>query len=69
MTRSKACAIAFPQGIRVLNAEVIQGLGISRAQIEHVVAVELRDLRAEVRELFGEIWQGPPERERMSTVR
>jgi putative phosphoribosyl transferase len=149
-------------GIRVLNAEVIQGLGISEAQIEQVAAVEVQELRrreriyrddrpipdvqdrcifliddglatgasmqaaiaglrqqrpaeivvavpvappdmvaslrqqadavicpatpepffgvglwyadfaqvtdAEVRELLGEIWQGPPEQERMSTV-
>jgi putative phosphoribosyl transferase len=32
-------------GIRVLNAEVLQGLGISEAQIEQVAAVELRELR------------------------
>jgi putative phosphoribosyl transferase len=32
-------------GVRVLNAEVIQGLGISEAQIEQVAAVELQELR------------------------
>jgi putative phosphoribosyl transferase len=32
-------------GIRVFNAEVIQGLGISEAQIEQVAAVELQELR------------------------
>jgi putative phosphoribosyl transferase len=32
-------------GIRVLNAEVLQGLGISEAQIEQVAAVELQELR------------------------
>jgi putative phosphoribosyl transferase len=32
-------------GSRVLNAEVLQGLGISEAQIEEVAAVELQELR------------------------
>jgi putative phosphoribosyl transferase len=32
-------------GIRVLNAEVLQGSGISEAQIEQVAAVELQELR------------------------
>jgi len=32
-------------GVRVLNAEVIQGLRISEAQIEQVAAVELQELR------------------------
>jgi putative phosphoribosyl transferase len=32
-------------GIRVLNAEFIQGLGISEAQIEQVTALELQELR------------------------
>jgi putative phosphoribosyl transferase len=32
-------------GIRVLNAEVIQGSGLSEAQIEQVTALELQELR------------------------
>jgi putative phosphoribosyl transferase len=32
-------------GIRVLNADVLQGLGISEAEIEQVAAVESQELR------------------------
>jgi putative phosphoribosyl transferase len=41
-------------GIRVLNAEVIEGLGISEAEIERIAAAELQELRRREKAYRGE---------------